>query len=273
MRIVGDDKDAVAQHCDTTIDSAGRIACQVFRLRPGVSPDLAAGAGVQGVGGIHLGDVHHAVDDDRRHFERVAAAHGVDPFGCEILNVARSDLGELGVAIAVFLSVIGGPLAGFGIRDIVPRNSLRQLGDGFRVGVGLPFRCVGEKRDEVACFGGRTGPSRHVGTRIAIDAGDFRFPEQVQAVIKTLQLDIFAAFVADEASHIAAFSEVNGGHVVSIDAASTGFAQRCFDFGQREFAGDFGEIRTVHAAPAPDHMAFGAVAAAEEHGFAGVRVA
>ncbi len=69
MGIVGDHEDAVAEHGYAAVDAARRIAREAFAAGPLVVPDFAAGSGVERPSGIHVGDVHHAVDHDRRHFQ------------------------------------------------------------------------------------------------------------------------------------------------------------------------------------------------------------
>ena len=69
-----------------------------FRARSAVAPDLAAGPRVERHGFVRRGDVHHAVDDDRRDLQRALAA-GRDrkrPLGHEAGDVAGVDLARAG---------------------------------------------------------------------------------------------------------------------------------------------------------------------------------
>ena len=95
------------------------IADESLRARAAVVPDLPAGARVERPGGVHRGDVHHAVDDDRRDLQRaLAARHREHPLRRELRHVVRVDLVERTVAVAAQLSVVGRPLAGLRSSDV-----------------------------------------------------------------------------------------------------------------------------------------------------------
>ena len=69
MGVVGGHEDAVAEHGDSAVGGTGACPQDVRRTWLTVAPDLAAVEGVQGMNRVREGDVHDAVDDDRRRLE------------------------------------------------------------------------------------------------------------------------------------------------------------------------------------------------------------
>ena len=95
---------------DAAIDAAGGIAGEAAGARALEMPDLAARAGVERVAFVGAGDVHDAIDDDRRHLKAAGVRQVEHPAGAELLDVLLRDLGEFGVAVAADIAVIGGPV-------------------------------------------------------------------------------------------------------------------------------------------------------------------
>ena len=87
MRVVGDKEDARPEHRDAAVETDGGIAAKPRRARPREAPDLAARRRVNRRHLIGRGDVHDAVEDERRHLV-VEAAHGMNPLRREAAHVA-----------------------------------------------------------------------------------------------------------------------------------------------------------------------------------------
>ena len=78
-----------------------------------VDPKHAAGPGVQSEDVVgRLGDVHHAVDDQRGGFELFKRAGLEDPVHLELLDILRRDAVERTVVDAVVAAVVGQPVLG-----------------------------------------------------------------------------------------------------------------------------------------------------------------
>ena len=81
VRVIGDHEHAIAGDGDAAVGAAGGVADQALGSRPLVVPDLAAAAGVERVALVGAGDVHHALDDDRRHLQARRVGQAEDPLG------------------------------------------------------------------------------------------------------------------------------------------------------------------------------------------------
>ena len=81
-------------------------------------PDGASGPRIEGEYLIRTGDIHHAIDDYRSDFEHLMIDRK-NPFELQVADIRCIDLVQRAVAIAADVSVIGGPVAGLRIGDLL----------------------------------------------------------------------------------------------------------------------------------------------------------
>src|SRR5215471_17823158 len=111
MSVVCDEEHTVAQHRHTAIQPASRVSGQSSRLRPRISPYLASTSSIHRENGVHLGNIHYAVDDDGGDLQLVTAAHRVNPGRRQTLDIASGDLLQVRITISIQLSVVRRPFA------------------------------------------------------------------------------------------------------------------------------------------------------------------
>ena len=87
MGVVRDSEEQVAPHSHTPVQPDCRVPHQSLGAGPGVLPDLPSCLGVQGEYLVHPGDVHDAVDDDRRAFDHGLVFDGKEPLHLEVSDV------------------------------------------------------------------------------------------------------------------------------------------------------------------------------------------
>ena len=110
LRIVGDDEEAAARDRRAAIDAGRRVAGEPFRSRTLEVPDAPARAGIERVAFVHGGDIHDAVDDDRRDLEPGGVGKREDPGGRKTRDRGAVDLIDRRVAVAVRRAVIRRPV-------------------------------------------------------------------------------------------------------------------------------------------------------------------
>ena len=127
MRVVCHEKDARAEHRDAAIETDRGVAAQTRRARAREAPDLAAGRRVDRRHLIGGGDVHDAVEHERRHLV-VEAAHGVNPLQRQVPHVRCRNLRERAVTVSIEPSVIRRPVAGARFQNLgeVVRRRIRR---------------------------------------------------------------------------------------------------------------------------------------------------
>ena len=119
VRVVRDHEHAIAERRNAAIDAGRRIAGQALRPRTAVVPDLTAALRVERERFVRRRDVHHTVDDDRRHLERARSALNREhPFRREAVDGRGVDLVERTESIAAQVSVVRRPRARLGLRDV-----------------------------------------------------------------------------------------------------------------------------------------------------------
>ena len=153
MRVVGHHEQAIARDGHAAVDAARGVADEPPRARPLEPPDLAAVAGVERVALVRAGDVHDAVDDDRRDFEARRTRDGVDPLRRETRDIALGDFGERRVAVAAGRAVIAGPVglgghdaiagAGFFCVGRIPPGARCKAQQQYAAVIGLQLNVVG----------------------------------------------------------------------------------------------------------------------------------
>ena len=101
--------EAVAEHGEAAVDAAAADVHALGQVAD-VAPDLAPGAGVDRPRRVvRPGDVHHAVEDDRRRLE-LAELRGLErPLRRQLADVGRGDLGQRAVALAAVVAAVVEP--------------------------------------------------------------------------------------------------------------------------------------------------------------------
>ena len=111
MRVDRRDVDRVAENCDAAIRREKADREQVGRQRRGPSPDRLAGAHVEGRDrGRRLGDVHDAVDNDRRRLKNALTLQLVDPLNFQVLHILRVDLLQPRETLRGVVAAVGEPI-------------------------------------------------------------------------------------------------------------------------------------------------------------------
>ena len=59
---------------------------------------------------VHSGDIHDAIDHDRRALDHALTGHGEEPFGRQAADIATIDLIQLAMAIGRIVAVIRRPI-------------------------------------------------------------------------------------------------------------------------------------------------------------------
>ena len=127
-------EDAVAQHCHSAVLADGRVARGYLSLSPGtgIVPELAASGGVQGVGLIDCGHVHHAVHYHRSDLEWRGIRNREEPPHAKACDVPPMDLVQGAMPVAAQLPVIRRPLARPGVYDVGERDPGRRRPRGLQ---------------------------------------------------------------------------------------------------------------------------------------------
>ena len=110
VRMIRHHEYALARNRDTSVDAPGGIADETFGARLLKAPDLAAVACIERVTLVRAGDVHDAVDDNRRHLQAQRRRDGIDPFRRQTAYVRFVDLREGGIAVACRRPVVARPI-------------------------------------------------------------------------------------------------------------------------------------------------------------------
>ena len=129
MRVVCDEKHTRAEHGDPAIETDRRITAKARRSRARESPDLASIRRVDRRHLIGCGDVHDAVEHERRHLI-IETAHRMNPLHRQVADVRCRNLRERAMPIPVEPAVIRRPVTG---------ARLQNLGEVLRLRCGSAF--------------------------------------------------------------------------------------------------------------------------------------
>ena len=110
VRVVGDQEQPIACDGGAAVDARGGVSREALRPRARVPPKLTARARIERDAFVHVGDVHHALDHQRRGLQSTRAADVVDPRGRQAADVGGVDLIEFAMAVAADIAVVGGPV-------------------------------------------------------------------------------------------------------------------------------------------------------------------
>ncbi len=239
-------------------------------------PYLAAAERVERVRFVHGSDVHHAVDDERRHFERARGAwNRKNPLGRQALDVTGVDLVQRAEAVAAHVAVVGRPGAGLGMRHIGEVDSGSQFTRGKATRIGAQ---AAEVSDQVAYLNRARIDLRH-DRFFASHLGNLVLQEQVQLAVDGKHLQVERAFVLRDAANSLAVSQPYIHGPVGRDAAraatwrdsrrSPRVAKRLLDLSRRPTAPDVRKIRADRGAASLDHVATLALALGGEEALTG----
>ena len=161
VSIVGRIEDTVAEQCHAAIRALGRVGRdgEAGGARPRVPPDFLSAARVERVDLVGAGDVHHAVGHQRSGLQS-EIGHGIHPLRRQILHVLLVDLIERAVPVAVHVAVVGGPLPGLGMQDLIDRGAAHVLAGSGERARGQSAQTA-EEREQVALFLGGGFERRH----------------------------------------------------------------------------------------------------------------
>ena len=114
--VIGRGVDAVAQYRHAAVGSLALATA--FRLRTLVVPDRSPGPRVERKDLVGARDVHHPVHHDGRQLQH-RVVNREDPLELEVLHVGGVDLVEAAVPVTADRAVVGEPVVGVGMKNVV----------------------------------------------------------------------------------------------------------------------------------------------------------
>ena len=208
MRVVCDKKHARAEHRGAAIETDSGVAAKPCRPWTREAPDLAPGRRVDRRHLVGRGDVHDAVEHERRHLV-VETTHGMNPLHRQVPDVRRRNLRERAMPVSIEPPVIRRPVAGraaSGSRRsrshfVAPAHLSHPLHPlhPLHLHRTVTHRRRAEKRNQVPRFVGGRLQRRHRRSCFARHRGG-ALVHRNQAAVDRLQRQHMITFVADESA-------------------------------------------------------------------------
>ena len=131
MRIHRADEQQIAQSGHTAIHKAAADA-HVGGHGALILPQWPAGAGIErGDVTRGLGDVHHAINHQRRSFNFTERGRLIDPLGRQLSDIGRGDLRQPGMPVRAVIAGVSEPVFGLliGFQDLLVGDLRSQRGE------------------------------------------------------------------------------------------------------------------------------------------------